>query len=103
MAGIVFRKSALDKISSLDQLDQAMKVVKPYDFISVIAMLVIILAALVWSIVGSIPEQVTAMGVLISSDDVIDVTYTNQGSVKHVFVERGDYIRFVTETLRFMS
>ena len=93
MAGIVFRKSALDKISSLDQLDQTMKVVKPYDFISVIAILVIILAALVWSIVGSIPEQVTAMGVLISSDDVIDVTYTNQGSVKHVFVERGDYIR----------
>ena len=92
MAKIQFRKSALDKISSLDQLDQSMKVVKPYDFIAVIAMGIIVLAALVWSIVGSIPQSVSAMGVLISSDEVIDVKYTNQGTVKNVFFQRGDTI-----------
>ena len=45
MASIQFRKSALDKISSLDQLDQTMKVVKPYDSIVVIARGIIVLAA----------------------------------------------------------
>lgn len=93
MGQIIFRKSALDKISSLDQLDQTMKVIKPYDIIAVAAMAVIVCAAVIWSIVGSIPESVSAMGVLISSDDVIDVKYTNQGSVKNVFVERGDMIK----------
>ena len=93
MGQIIFRKSALDKISSLDQLDQTMKVIKPYDIIAVAAMAVIVLAAVIWSIVGSIPESVSAMGVLISTDDVIDVKYTNQGSVKNVFVERGDMIK----------
>ena len=76
MASIQFRKSALDKISSLDQLDQTMKVVKPYDSIVVIALGIIVLAALVWSFIGSIPESVTAMGVMISSDEIIDVKYT---------------------------
>ena len=89
---ICFLYSALDKISSLDQLDQTMKVVKSYDRISVIAMGIIIIAALVWSIIGSIPESVTAMGGMLSSDEVMDVKYTNQGSVKNIFVQRGDYI-----------
>ena len=92
MANIQFRKSALDKISSLDQLDQTMKVVKPYDSIVVIALGIIVLAALVWSFIGSIPESVSAMGVMISSDEVIDVKYTNQGTVKNVFFQRGDTI-----------
>ncbi len=93
MGQIIFRKSALDKISSLDQLDQTMKVVKPSDFIAVIAMGVIVIAALVWSIIGSIPESVSGMGVLISSDEVVAVKYTNQGAVKNVFVQRGDFIK----------
>ncbi len=93
MGQILFRKSALDKISSLDQLDQTMKVVKPSDFIAVIAMGIIIVAALVWSIVGSIPESVSGMGVMISSDEVVSVKYSNQGAVKNVFVQRGDYIK----------
>lgn len=89
----IFRKSALDRISSLDQLDQTMTVIKPSSLLALISLGIMLLVALVWGIVGSIPDVVNGSGVIMNIDNVVSVKYTNQGTVKNVFVTHGDIVQ----------
>lgn len=89
----LFRQSALDKISSLDQLDLAMTVVKPSERIAALAVAIILAAVLFWSIFGSIPTRINGTGIFLDVTTVNSVKAPNQGIIKDVFVERGDYVK----------
>lgn len=93
MKRAIFRKSALDRIASLDQLDQTMTVVKPSSVFALISIAIIIAAALVWGIVGTVPDMVNGTGVLVNIDHVVSVKYANQGAVKNIFVNHGDEVK----------
>ncbi len=88
----IFRKSALDQISSMDQLDQAMTVIKPANKIALLSFLIIVIVAFIWGLTGSIPDTVTGSGVLINSGEIISIKYSNQGTVKNVFVSAGNTV-----------
>ena len=89
----IFRKSALDRIASLDQLDQTMTVIKPSSVLALISVGIILAVAIAWGIVGSIPDVVNGSGIIMNIDNVVSVKYTNQGTVKNVFVSHGDYVQ----------
>jgi len=89
----IFRQSALDKLSSLDQLDQAMTVVKPSEKIAAVVIAVILAAVLLWSIFGSIPTRIDGKGIFLDVTNLNSVKASNQGLLKDVFVERGDYVK----------
>ncbi len=88
----IFRKSALDRIASLDQLDQTMTVVKPSSILALISVTIIIFVALLWGICGSVPDTVSGTGVLVNSEYITSVKYSNQGAVKNIFVNHGDMV-----------
>lgn len=92
MKRAIFRKSALDRIASLDQLDQTMTVVKPSSVLALISVGIIILIALLWGVFGSVPDTVSGTGVLVNSDYIMSVKYANQGAVKNIFVNHGDIV-----------
>lgn len=75
----IFGKSALDKISSIDQLDQMMTVVKPSSVLALISVGIMIAVAIVWGILGTVPDVVTGMGVLVNIDHITSVKYANSG------------------------
>lgn len=89
----IFRKSALDKISSLDQLDLAMTVVNPAEKIAAVAVAVILAIIIIWGFFGSIPERVNGTGIFMDMDTINSVKSPTQGLLKDVFVERGDYVK----------
>jgi len=89
----IFRQSALDKISSLDQLDLAMTVVKPSERIAAVSVGIILIAVLLWSIFGSIPTRINGTGIFLDVTTLNSVKAPNQGLIKDVFVERGDYVK----------
>ena len=60
----IFRKTALDKISSPDQLDQVIVITPPGFWISMLGAGLILLTALIWSIFGRIPVNINANGIL---------------------------------------
>ena len=62
---------------ALDQLDQAMTVVKPANLAALISAALIIVVGLVWGIVGSIPDIVMGNGVIMNYDSVISVKRSN--------------------------
>ena len=59
----IYRKAALDKLSSPEQLDKMIKIISPSFWIAAIGGGGIILVALIWSIFGRLPENVSANGI----------------------------------------
>lgn len=88
----IFRKSALDRIASLDQLDQTMTVVKPSNVLGIISVGILVIAAMLWGFFGSVPDTVKGSGVLVNIDHVVSVKYSYQGAIKNIFVSRGDKV-----------
>ena len=88
----IFRKSALDRIASLDQLDQTMTVIKPSNVLGIISVGILVIAAMLWGFFGSVPDIVKGSGVLVNIDHVVSVKYSYQGAIKNIFVSRGDKV-----------
>ena len=88
----LFRKSALQKLSSPEQLDQAITIIKLQGWIGLFALGALLVGVFVWSIVGSIPEKVRGNGVLINSSGLLSVTYASGGVVKGIFLENGEKV-----------
>lgn len=61
----LFRKEALDRLSSPERLDQLMQVVQPKKWIPLTAMGSLIAVGLVWSVFGRIPITVAGQGVVV--------------------------------------
>ena len=88
----LFRKKALQKLSSPEQLDQTITVINLQGWIGLCALGALLAAVFVWSFVGSIPEKVNGSGVLINSSGLLSVTYNSGGVVKDVFLKNGEEI-----------
>jgi len=61
----MFRKAALDKLASPEQLDVLMEVTSPRNWALVYGMGGLILLVIAWSIFGTIPTKVAGQGILI--------------------------------------
>ena len=79
-------------MASLDQLDQTMTVVKPSTVLALISVGIMMVVAVLWGIFGSVPEVVHGSGVIMNVDKIESIKYTNQGTLKNVFISRGDKV-----------
>ncbi|MBO7094125.1 MAG: NHLP bacteriocin system secretion protein [Spirochaetia bacterium] len=78
-----------EHVSSPEQLDQTITVINHHGWISLVALGVLLVAAIIWGIFGRIPEKVNGAGLLINSSDLMSVTYSYGGTIKNVFLESG--------------
>jgi HlyD family secretion protein len=88
----IFRKAALDRLSSPEQLDHLMKVTSPQGWLAIAAIGAVLLAGLLWGIFGSIPVTVQGQGILIRGGSVYDVVSVGGGIVTQIFVSANDVI-----------
>jgi HlyD family secretion protein len=88
----IFRKASLDRLASPEQLDQLLQVTDPRGWIALTALAAVLVTALVWSIVGVVPENVSATGILVKSGGVFDVVPAASGRVVDVAVTVGDAV-----------
>lgn len=88
----IFRKAALDKLSSPEQLDQLMQVTSPKGWIALAACAALLLTALLWSIFGRIPTKVQARGILIKQGGVFMATSRGDGNVEKILARTGDLV-----------
>ena len=85
----IFRKTALEKISSPDQLDEVIVITPPSFWLAMTGMGVVLLIALLWSIFGRIPVKVTAYGIYMTDNGIHVVYAENGGTVEEVLVRDG--------------
>lgn len=89
---MIFRKVALERLSSPEQLDQLVQVTDPRGWLSLTGLGALLLAALVWGIWGTIPTQAHGEGILLRQGGVSDLVSPANGQVAEVLVSVGDVI-----------
>lgn len=99
----LYRKSALDKISSPEQLDKTLKVTSPYSWLVLIGITLIVIVAVVWSIYGWIPVTVSGNGVVASPVSTNAIYSTDSGTVVAVLVHAGTELHLGDPVLRYQT
>ena len=81
-----------ERVSSPEQLDQAITVINHHGWISLVALGVLLVAAIIWGIFGRIPEKVNGAGLIVNSSDLMSVTYNYGGTIRNVFLSNGQEV-----------
>ena len=87
-----FRKSALEKLSTPEKLDQMIKVTGPKAWIALATVALIFITAIGWSVWGNVKTKLNVVGVLLGGE-VHEVVSTSQGQLINLNVKIGDEIR----------
>jgi len=88
----IFRKVALERLSSPEQLDQMMQVTDRRGWLALAALAGLLAMAVTWGFVGTIPTKVMGEGILIRTGGVKGVISTYSGEVTEFHVRVGDLI-----------
>jgi HlyD family secretion protein len=89
---VIFRKVALERLSSPEQLDQLMQVTDPKGWLALCALGALLVLALVWGVWGVIPTEATGEGILLRRGGVSDLVAPGAGQIEEVLVGVGDVI-----------
>lgn len=75
----LFRKAALDKLASPEQLDVLTKITSPTGWLALTTVAVLLVGVLVWSVFGSVPTRVDGEGILIRGGGLRQIEATGDG------------------------
>jgi hypothetical protein len=88
----VFRKVALERLSSPEELDQLMQVTNIKGWLALISLVLLLAVALVWGFFGSIPTTVDGQGILLRTEGVYNVSAVAAGQISVIYVDVGDMV-----------
>lgn len=88
----VFRKKALEQLSSPDQLDQLMQVTTTRGWLALLAVGIILVTAVLWGIFGTVPTRVASEGIILLKQGVFSITAESEGKVRSIEVREGQDI-----------
>src|SRR5688572_14630004 len=100
MSRPLFRKEALARLASPEQLDQLLPLTSPRGWIALSAAGLVLLLGLLWTFFGTLAIKADAQGILLRPGGVRQVEAPSSGTVKHVAVSSGDEVRAGQELLR---
>ena len=92
MSSNLFRKTALERISSPEQLNEYVKITNPGVGSVLLACLVLLLAVGFWAVYGNIPDTVHATGIIFPQHGVAQVVPAAGGRITNMRVKVGDYV-----------
>ncbi|MBB6637381.1 NHLP bacteriocin system secretion protein [Cohnella thailandensis] len=89
----VFRQSAVDRLSSPEQLDTLTRVTTPKGWIALVAVGLLIAIAAVWSIAGSQSVKITGDGFIVRPGGVVAIGATVEGQITDVRIRLNDQVK----------
>jgi hypothetical protein len=110
MSKSIFRKAALERLSSPEQLDQTIPITNPRGWLVLGAMAALLIAAVFWGAFGSITSEVNSRAILINSGGIKNVVATYPGQIINLspsvagdlsrsssMIEAGDVVATIVE------
>lgn len=91
-SGQLFRASAIERLSSPEQLDQLVRMTRPFDWLAGAVIFLAITILIAWSITGRIAARVSGEGMLISDGGMIDAVSDASGRLNSIAVAVGDRV-----------
>jgi len=89
----LFRKKALEKLSSPEQLDKLIVITSPKGWLALLAVGLIMTVGLLWGIFGTIYYKTVGWGFLVKSGGIYTVQSPSDGRLRSIDVEPGDLVR----------
>jgi HlyD family secretion protein len=90
--GYIFRKVALDRLSSPEQLDELLRVSNTRSWLAFIALLALIAVSIVWAGTGSIPVTTSGSGIIVRTGGVLNVVSPTSGVLLELKGRVGDEV-----------
>lgn len=87
--GSLFSKEALDKMRSPEQFDTALPITNPLSWMGLIAVGVLMISVVIWSIYGSFTVKADGMGLIMDARGVIKVNSLTAGNVSELYISPG--------------
>ncbi len=89
----MFRNAALERLNSPEQLDQRIGLIPTAMRLLAASVTLIVVAALVWAVFGSVPTRTRGLGVLLANrTGNFAVSAVSSGLVLEILVKPGDYV-----------
>lgn len=88
----IFRKTAIDKISSPDDLDKNVQVVSIHGWIALISAIILLLIIIVWSFIGSISTFIEGNGIVMYGSGIENIIATENGTITDLNIEVGEIV-----------
>ncbi len=93
MSKNIFRKSAMDRLASPEQLDRLVPVTDSKSWLAILMLMAMLGAAIAWSFLGSLPSRVKGDGILIiEGGRVFDAVAQADGIVERLEVSIDDLV-----------
>jgi multidrug efflux pump subunit AcrA (membrane-fusion protein) len=89
----MFRRAALERLSTPDRLDELIEVTPPHGWLALVALVGVLAAFAAWAVYGSVPAVVRGEGMLIREGSLRTVDATVAGDVDALFVTLGDDVQ----------
>ena len=89
----IFRKTALERISSPEQLNEYIKITNPGVWAVILGCMALLIAVGFWSVFGSIPDSVQVKGVVFPQNGVTALIPEAGGRISDVRVKVGDFVQ----------
>lgn len=89
----LFKKEALERISSVEHLEQAATVVGVKGWLVLLFFILLTALVLAWSIVGSIPITASGNCIIFDPDSVISINSNVTARVKTIYVPLGEEVK----------
>src|SRR3990167_8692658 len=103
MAKTVFRKVALERLASPEQIDRLLAVVSVRGWIALIVILLLSACILIWSFVGEITVTASGVGVFFNPDNIHIIRSSVEGAVEQVNFTEGDLVKEGEELLTLVN
>jgi biotin carboxyl carrier protein len=88
----MFRKAALDRMSSPERLDQMMKITSRRGWLALVGLIALVVVALIWGIFGRVPTTISGQGLIIRPGGSFPVPALTVGQVAAINVAAGDLV-----------
>ncbi|NER79294.1 MAG: NHLP bacteriocin system secretion protein [Leptolyngbya sp. SIO1D8] len=88
----LFRQKALERLSSPEQLDQAVRIIRPQDWLPLGVLGALVAVGVIWSVVGRLPMTVTGQGILINPRRMIQFQSPISGQLEGLMVQDGQCV-----------
>ena len=89
----IYRKQALERLASPEQLDQLMPITRPRAWVALVGVALLMLMALIWSVFGSVTTVVEGFGTLQRLDGVVELRAPTHGRLSRLSVKVDDLVQ----------
>ena len=88
----LFSEAALNKLRSPEKLDTLLPITSPLSWMGLIAVGLLVISVVVWSLFGSFTVRADGMGLVMDSGGLVNVSHAVGGKVRHIYVRSGSVV-----------